>query len=241
MKSCELANNVILRFMDESVRKKIDQFFSIYPEERYKKGSTILRPEEPLVFIYTIVSGYIKSYSLNDEGLELVINIYNPYNFFPITETLSNRTNTYFFEAITDVVLHKAPTHKVHEFIRSDQEVLYDLTRRISSGLEGFMVRTQYLIRSNATQKIASSLVMLARRFGENTSNGMINILLPQTHADIANLSGVSRETASIELKKLEEKGLISTKRQIYTVRDFEKLKEESTIYYEDQPLPFTF
>jgi CRP-like cAMP-binding protein len=227
--------------MQESVRQKIDKFFSGYPQVELEKGSTIIQPEEPLVYIYNIVSGYVKSYSINDGGLELTINIYKPYNFFPITETLAGRTNTYFFETVTDVVLQKAPTHKVHEFVKSDSDVLFDLTQRVSSGLEGFMVRTQYLIRSNATQKVASSLVLLSRRFGENIKDKKIRLLIPQTHADISNLSGVSRETASLELKKLEQTGLISYSKQIFIINDFEKLREVSTIFHEDQPLPFSF
>lgn len=227
--------------MHETVRQKIDDFFSTYTKLEIPKGTTIISPEEPLVFIYNILSGYVKSYSLNDDGIELTINIYKPYNFFPITETLANRTNTYYFEAVTDVVLQKAPTHKVHEFVKSDTEVLFDLTQRVSSGLEGFMVRTQYLIRSNSTQKVASALVLLARRFGETSKDGKIRILIPQTHEDIANLAGVTRETASIEIKKFENLGNLNVDKQIYTIEDFESLRESSTIYHEDQPLPFSF
>jgi CRP-like cAMP-binding protein len=227
--------------MKDTVKKRIDGFFSEYPKVEMEKGSTIIYPEEPLAYIYNIVSGYVKSYSVNDDGLELTINIYKPYNFFPITETLAGRTNSYYFEAVTDVVMQKAPTQKVHEFVRSDSEVLFDLTQRVSSGLEGFMVRTQYLIRSNATQKVASSLVLLARRFGDTNENKEINILIPQTHEDISNLSGVSRETASLELKKFEKMGLIRNNKQMYVINDYEKLREMSTIYHEDKPLPFSF
>ena len=227
--------------MQEKVKKKVDNFFSGFSKLELTKGSIIIQPEEPLIYIYNLVSGYVKSYSINDGGLELTINIFKPYSFFPITETLSNKTNSYYFEAVTDVVLHKAPTQKVHEFVKSDPEVLFDLIKRISVGLEGFMLRTQYLVRSNSTQKVSSTLVLLARRFGETDENRKVKILLPQTHADIANLAGVSREPASIEIKKLVDLGYIKARKQIYTIEDFEKLRELSTLYYEDQPLPFSF
>lgn len=227
--------------MSDAIKTKIDAFFSQFPIKMVKKGTTILRPEEPLTYIYNIAEGFVKSYSLNDNGIELTINIYKPYSFFPITETLAGRINTYFFEAITDVTLQKAPTPLVHAFVQSDSEVSFDLIRRVSSGLEGFMVRTQYLIRSNATQKVASSLVLLARRFGETALDQKITIQLPQTQTDIANLSGVSRETASLELMKLQRQGIIKPKQKRYVIHDFERLKAVSSIYYEDQPLPFTF
>ncbi|MBN1169019.1 Crp/Fnr family transcriptional regulator [Candidatus Woesebacteria bacterium] len=227
--------------MESKIQDKIDKFFSKYKSKVYKKGETLILPEEPLVYIFNLKKGFVKSYSLNEGGFELTINIYKPYSFFPITETLAGRTNTYFFEAITDVIVQKAPTHEVHEFVKENSDVLFDLTKRISSGLEGFMVRTQYLIRSNSSQKVASSLVLLARRFGENTDEGKIKIAIPQTHEDIANLAGVSRETASIELKKLRDIKVISEKAKKYTVNDYDKLQELSTIYHEDKPLPFRF
>ncbi len=103
------------------------------------------------------------------------------------------------------------------------------------------MIRTQYLIRSNSTQKVASSLVLLARRFGKTVGENRIQIPIPQTHSDIANLSGVSRETASIELKKLKDKDLILVDKKLITINDFKAIKEISTIYYEDQPLLYDF
>lgn len=226
--------------MEKQVQSKIEDFFSNYKSQKYKKGATIIRPEESLKYIYLIREGYVKSYSLNEGGYELTINIYKPYSFFPITETLAGKINTYFFEAITDTELRRAPTGNVHKFIQNNSDVLFDLTKRISSGLEGFMIRTQYLIRSNSTQKVTSSLVLLARRFGKEISN-KIEIQLPQTHEDIANLAGVSRETASIELKKLKDKGLITVKSKKYIINQMETLKELSTIYYEDQPLSYSF
>lgn len=227
--------------MEKDIEAKIKNFFSDYSTKIYKKGETIIKPEEPLVYIYNINSGYVKSYSLNDDGLELTINIYKPFSFFPITETLAGKINTYFFTAITDVEVTRAPTHKVHKFVKDNPDIMYDLIKRISSGLEGFMIRTQYLIRSNSGQKVASSFVLLARRFGKSVGNNKMKILLPQTHEDISNLSGVSRETTSLEIKKFKDEKIITVKRKHYTIEDFEKMKDLSTIYYEDEPLPFRY
>jgi CRP/FNR family transcriptional regulator len=225
----------------DKVHEQIKGFFSGYPKLELKKGSVIIKPQEPLLNIYNIFLGYVKSYSINEDGMELTINILKPYSFFPITETFAGMTNNYFFEAVTDVVLQKAPTRDVHEFVKSHQDILFDLVKRISIGLEGFMIRTQYLIRSNATQKVSSSLVLLARRFGENLAGQKVKILIPQTHTDIANLSGVSRETASIELKKLQDGGIIAYKKQTFIINDFNQLRDLSVIYQEDTATRLSF
>jgi CRP/FNR family transcriptional regulator len=81
----------------------------------------------------------------------------------------------------------------------------------------------------------------MASRFGKKNQNGQLVISLPQTHEDIANLSGVSRETVSTVIKELVERKILSVKNKIYTVEDLDKLKKMSIIYNENKPLPFTY
>jgi len=50
-------------------------------------------------------------------------------------------------------------------------------------------------------------------------------------------MAGVSRETASIELKRLERKGLIH-RRRLYVVRNLKKLEQEVNLYKKESDLP---
>ena len=226
--------------MDKEALRKLNIFFSKYPTKKYLKGETILFPEMRPEIIYNIKKGFVRSYSLSEDGHELTLNIFKPSSFFPIPTVLAELKNSYYFEALSSIELNLAPADEVVEFIKSDKEVIFDLTRRLSIGLEGFMTRTQFLIRSDARQKIASSLVMMVRRFGQKNSK-KITIQLPQTHADIASLAGVTRETASIELKKLEREKVIERKGRTTIVLSLLRLKRISTLYYENKPLPYSF
>ena len=226
--------------MDKNVLRKLNIFFSKYPTKKYSKGEIILSPDEYPERIYNIKKGFVRSYSLGEDGYELTLNIFKPFSFYPIPTVLAKLKNLYYFEALSDVVLNLAPADEVVEYIKTDKEVLFDLTRRLSIGLEGFMTRTQFLIRSDARQKVASSLVMMVKRFGQKDGK-KINIYLPQTHADIAGLAGVSRETASIELKKLEREKIIKRKGRTTIVLSFLKLQRISTLYHENKPLPYGF
>jgi CRP/FNR family transcriptional regulator len=226
--------------VDKKVLRKLNIFFSKYPTKNYSKGEVVLSPEKHPERIYNIKKGFVRSYSLNEDGHELTLNIFKPSSFFPIPTVLAELKNSYYFESLSDIELNLAPVDEVVEYIKSDKEVLFDLTRRLSVGLEGFMTRAQFLIRSDARQKIASSLVMMVRRFGQKGSK-KIKIQLPQTHADIASLAGISRETASIELKKLEREKIIERKGKTTIVLNLLKLQRISTLYHENKPLPYSF
>lgn len=45
-----------------------------------------------------------------------------------------------------------------------------------------------------------------------------VKILLPLTQQDLANFMGLTRETTSIELKKLQDQKILSYRQQKYTV-----------------------
>ncbi len=227
--------------MNVNVQKILSKYFSKYPKRYLRKNEILIEPDSKVDYIYFLNYGLVKSYAINSDGNEFIINILKPTTFFPITPALIQQNNRYYFETITPSIVHKAPTEKVLTFLEENNEVLMDLTKRLSSGLEGTLVRIQYLTRSDASTKVSSSLILLLKRFGESYKNNYVKINIPLTHQDIANLAGISRETASIELKKLEREGIISRKGKYTTINDSDKLQERSILYFEEKPLPYGF
>ena len=219
----------------------INKFFAKHKIKEVPAKEVILSPEEKIEFIYLLESGVVRSYAISIEGHELTLNIYKEGSIFPITTLLAERVNSFYFETMTPSKLMLAPALDVCNYLENDKEALFDMTKRISRGLEGFVTRSMFFSKASACQKVASSMVMLAKRFGEKTTSGNIKINLPLTHQDLANLAGISRETASIEIKKLERMNIIKRLGKITDVLDMEKLVNESELYYEDVPLPYSF
>ena len=150
--------------------------------------------------------------------------------------------NDFYFEALDEVSLKVIPTQEFISYLKTDKESLFVLAKNLSIGLEGFMIRTLYLIRSDARKKLASAILMMAKRFGSILEdNKTFKISLPQSHEDIANLAGISRETVSIELKKMKDEGVVYRKQKHTFVKDIDRLKEISTIFMDKQPLPYSF
>lgn len=162
---------------EEEITNRVYKFFLPYKLLHYKKGETIIRAEDQPSGVYLINSGYVRNYSLNEEGKELTLNIFKPGSYFPMTWVVADIPNTYYFEAISQVELRRAPKNDVLEkLLKAEPEVFYDLSRRILVGLGGILVRMQYLIFSDAAHKISSTMLLLARRFGEKEKNGRIVI-----------------------------------------------------------------
>lgn len=87
----------------------------------------------------------------------------------------------------------------------------------------------EYLAYADADQKIASIILICADRFGKEI-NGTIKIEVPLTHKDLANLVGITRETASVSIKKFERKGLIENKSKTIIVKNRKLLEKEALL-----------
>jgi CRP/FNR family transcriptional regulator len=214
-----------------SPSKKVEDFFNKYKPLFYKKGETIIRASDKPRGVNCVIRGYVRLYSLNQEGMEFTLNIFKPGSYFPVMWAIGGEDNRYYYEALTPVEIRRAPKNDLLFFIKNNPGVLYELTKRIISGLRGLVIRMEQLLLGDAREKVGTTLFLLAKRFGENSGGQKIIIMLPMTHQGIAGLSGLSRETTSLEMKKFEREGIISKEKRFIVVNKMRKLKPNSFGY----------
>ena len=142
---------------------------------------------------------------------------------------------------MTPVELTKAPKEELLGFLRANPERLMDLTTRLLVGLNGLLVRIEHLLSKDAYHKVASAVFLAGKRFGRKEGKGKVVVELPLTHQDIADLSYLTRETTSLEMKKLEKQGLVGKKNRLLIIKDMKKLRQESLLFLRGKPLPYTF
>ncbi len=214
--------------MKRYVPGKLKPFFSKYKSLTYKKGDTILRADDQPQGVYYIKTGFVKLDSILVIGRELTLNIFKPGTFFPMMWAIGNIPNSYFFIAQTDVSVNRAPKNEVLIFLKKNPEVLFELTKRILIGLSGVLANIEYMLSGDCYHRVVGATFLCAKRFGQKGKDAKLTINLPLTHQDIANIAGISRETTSISLKKLEKKRIISYKNRLIIVNSIKKLSQES-------------
>lgn len=215
--------------MSISIQERLNKFFSKFKKYHYKKGEMILRGGDSPQGVYFIHSGYVKDYSISKDGEELMLILFKPEDFFPIQWVFNNKPNDHYFEAMTTVELWRCQKEEFIDFIEANPEIFLELTSHIVLRLGGIMQRMEYLAFGNAYQKVASIIMICTERFGEKKDNGYL-IHIPLTHKDIAMFIGMTRETVSIEIKKLERKGIIEYHGRSIFVKDILKLQKESLL-----------
>lgn len=209
---------------------KLEKFFSQFKQIHYKKHATLMRAGDIPLGVYYLYKGYAKYYSLSETGQELSYIILKPQDIFPIIWAITDSSNIQYCDAMTDIEVSRAPKDKFLEFIRDNPDVLREVSKKMLVRFEGVLDRMAYMVFGNAYQKVASILVICAERFGMRKGNKII-IKVPLTHQDIANLIGLTRETTSVELKKLENLKIYSKKGSFISINNLKKLKNEAQWY----------
>jgi len=212
------------------VEEQLQKFFSKHPLSKYRKGEIILRPNDVPQNILYLNSGYVRMFQVFENGKELTLNIFRPGSYFSIVWAISKYENTFYFQAMTAVEAYRAPKDEVLNLLKTHPDLLLELTTRMVTGIYSIMSNVEQLLSTNAYKRVASILVILAKRFGEVTSMKRTLITLSLSHEDIAQLINLTRETTSIEMKKLMEEKLIFYKRRLIIVNDLEKLRAVSFV-----------
>lgn len=212
--------------MDSHIVEKLTTFFSLHPLITYKKGDILIQAGEPPEAVFYLKNGTIRQYSISPEGDEMTLNLYKPIAFFPMMWAINDTPNRFYFEALDDVEIYKVPRNDVIAFLKQEPDVLFDLMSRILRGLDGLLSKVEYLMTGNARAKVIFTLLNTAYRFGQKEDLG-VQIMLHMTHRELAALSGVTRETFTREIKKLEDKKLIYMQNQVISIPDVNALEEE--------------
>lgn len=212
--------------MEGAVAQKIESFFSQFKQQTFKKGEILIRVDDNPLGIYYLKKGAVKMYGISKNGDELVLNIYKPVSFFPMSWAINNSPNSYYYEALTEVEVWRAPKEKAVEFIKGNPDVLYDLISRIYRGIEGVLMRMSYLMAGSAYGRLINELFIQAKRFGQKNIKDN-SVELKMSEKDLAASAGMTRETVSREMKKLKDNGLIMLGKNGIVVNDMGRIEDE--------------
>lgn len=218
--------------MSTPAYQKIEEFFSHYTTVRYDKGERILREYDAPSGVFYIKKGVVRIYLISEEGNELTALLHSPHNLLPLRWALTGLPNIYNYQAMNPVEMYRAPRDAFQEFIKSNVEACFFVNQQLVQDCSALVYRMQHIVFGNAHSKVASVVLTAAKRFSTHTEAGTDFVVeVPLTHQQIADSAGITRETASLEMKKLKEEGLISYKGRSLIVHNMEALSKASFLW----------
>ncbi len=179
-------------------------------ERSYPKRQIILYQAEDIRNFFVIEKGYVRVYDINSQGEEKVLLLLGPGDIFPIVWSFEKSETHYFYEAMTDCVIKVGKKRDLTESIENNHEVVTSLFKYFIDKTNQLYLRIECLEATNSKFKVIQTMRYLSKFHSKRGKDGYSNVRVPLTHQDIANMTGLTRETVSIQMKNLEDKKVLS-------------------------------
>jgi len=214
--------------MTKNTITQLKKFFAKFPSIKYPKGALIHKPGDKFTNIYYAKSGYVRIFIKNGSQ-ETTLNIFRPLFMVSLVQSSSNHPSNFYIEAITPCEIYVAPANEYQKYVDSDSKLSKQVNSFLFNSVLQLLNNQTNIIAGNATNKVATILLQLAFDYGQMKEHS-IYVPFPATHRMLATLIGLTRETTSVQMSKLQKLGVISTKRASFTVLNLDKLKKMSQL-----------
>lgn len=170
-----------------------------------------------------LVEGYVKRYSIKNNGAISIQGIYGPNYFFPgapIFELLFQydieHGEQYYYECITSSVFYSISFDEFHRALNGENgPVIYrEMLSETGKVLEYYINNSKNNSLDGAYERVAQQIVFFHQQFATNPEDEN-KIPVPLRHQDLADMLNMSRETISKQLSLLHGAGLIDSSKCI--------------------------
>ncbi len=199
--------------------KKIELFSSLKREElrtvrekisirKFKKNEVILHEEHTSEYMYIILDGEAKVMQVTGEGKGIIVTLHRTGDFFGELSLIDGRTAPATVKATRETVTAIISKKDFYVLLYTQKKVLDNLLHSLSSRLRESWKKIQLLNFNDAAQRIKMLFLMLAETYGKETPRGVL-LSIKLIHQDIADMTGLTRETVTRVMDRLQKSGEI--------------------------------
>ena len=205
---CEACSIKDLTFCSSLHGAEHDHLRQILTHVQFDGHNTIFHEAEDADYVFNITSGSVKLYKLLGDGRRQITGFLFAGDFLGLA---LNTNYLYTAEAVEPVTACRFPRQKLEKLFDDFPQLEKRMLGMAVDELAAAQDQMLLLGRKTAKEKVASFLLMLARRQehrGEDSD--MINV--PMSRSDIADYLGLTIETVSRTLTQLRKEATISLK-----------------------------
>lgn len=193
--------------------------------KHFPRGQIIFYEGDTPSDIFIIKEGAVKIYDINDQGNEKILHIVRSPALLPLAFFSGDSAPLYwFYSTLTDCDLYVLPKAQLRDAMKADGELALLLMGLFSVDVHELLVRLSSLEKTNAHDKLIASLKFLAARHAYQRRSGWWRVSFSVNHQLLADMSGVTRESASTVMKELQDEKVVRNPRLTILEIDRDKL-----------------
>ena len=185
--------------------------------KKFRKNEIILREENTSEFMYIILEGEAKVIQVTGEGKGIIVTMHKAGDFFGELSLIDGQTAPATVTATRDSVTAIISRKDFYDLLFGQKKVMENLLHILSLRLREAWKRIQLLNFNNASQRVKMLLLMLSETYGTKNPRGTGTVLnIKLIHQDIADMTGLTRETVTRVLDKWQKSGEIQILKNKY-------------------------
>ncbi len=192
---------------------------------RVKKGRILFGVDDSPTKMYLVKTGAVKIYRYTEDGKEVMLHIHGPGELITISPLFKEMDHVVYAESLVDTELYWVPLSQFRQLTKEDPEILLEIGKALADNWDEVEDKIEAFVTHDSLGRLAYIILQLANKYGVGES-GKVSLPFPLTHQELANLTGMFRETTSICMQELKKAKIISIERHFIVIEDKEKLEE---------------
>lgn len=179
----------------------------------YRKGQTIYGHDQPSTSIYLVIDGKVKVCRLAEDGRQVVVDIYQPDEFFGESAFLGLAQRTELSVALESTKLMTWTTAEIEEIATRRPRLAIALLQLLVQRSMDFGSRIESFSVDNIARRLARALIRFSERLGQEAEDGSVQ-MIPFTHELLSQYVGTSREIVTHYMNQFRRQGYLRYSRK---------------------------
>ncbi|HVY92988.1 MAG TPA: Crp/Fnr family transcriptional regulator [Bryobacteraceae bacterium] len=179
----------------------------------YSRGQLIYGRSQVSNSIYLVIDGKVKVCRTADDGRQVVVDIYQPDEFFGECGFLGDKQRTEEAVALDATKVMTWSTAEIEELVVRRPRLGIALVQLLVRRSQEFGARIESFSIDNIGRRLVRSLIRFSERLGRDSGDGSVD-MMPFTHELLSQYVGTSREIVTHYMNQLRRQGYLKYSRK---------------------------
>ncbi|MCD6063048.1 MAG: transcriptional regulator [Flavipsychrobacter sp.] len=199
-------NNLVMSVNGKDILKSLTEEGSA---QRYKKRQVVYNEGTHPKNLFYVQKGKIKVFKTNDDGKELVTNIYTDGDFFGYTSIIEESIYKETAQSLEETELTLIPASDFKDLLNNSREILHKFIQLLANNVSEREAQLVGVAYNSLRKKVADALISIYKKYKKDeTEDSTLSI----GRENLANFTGTAKESVIRTLSDFKDEKLIDIK-----------------------------
>ncbi len=194
------------------------EVFSTRDSHFYPKGENLFCEGNRSNIVYLLRNGSVKTFKTSEEGKEFITGLYGNKQFIGNSPNIFDVTLNENAQTLSDSKVIKIEKSEIKKILEENPHLTFDFINMLATNISENKEKMLQMAYSSVRGRVAKTILNLT----ENKANKTVEF----SRSDLANLTGVAKETLIRTLSDFKDEGYIDLDKNSITIIELKKIQK---------------